>query len=103
VKKAAVASGRDPDDIVYSQWIPLVKIFGDPLEYKKKVADRFGATLDEVNECTWIMADEPKVVIENIKRRYEDYGISHYIIDGGASSSLDGLRHLYEKVIKPLS
>jgi probable F420-dependent oxidoreductase len=103
VRKAAVASGRDPDDIVYSQWIPLIGMFGDPLDYKRKAAKRFGATLEEVNECTWIMADEPEVVVESIKRRHEDYGISHYIIDGGASSSLDDLRLLYEEVIKPLS
>ena len=103
VRKAAVASGRDPDEIVYSQWIATRRMFGDPLEEKRKLADRFGATLDEVDECAWIMADEPEVVVEKIKRRYEDYGISHYIIDGGDSPSLEGLRHLYEKVIKPLS
>jgi probable F420-dependent oxidoreductase len=103
VKKAAVAFGRDPDDIVYSQWVPLVRMYGDQLELKKEVAKRYGATLDEVNDCAWVMADEPGVVVENIKRSNEDYGISHYIIDGGTFSSLDGLRNLYEKVIKPLS
>jgi hypothetical protein len=76
---------------------------GDPLEEKKKLASRFGASLDEVNDCTWIMADEPKTVIENIKARYDDYGISHYIIDGGDSPSLEDLKILYETIIKPLS
>jgi probable F420-dependent oxidoreductase len=103
VRKAAVASGRDPDDIVYSQWIAVRRMFGDPLEEKKKTANRFGATLDEVNDCTWIMADAPEVVVEKIKRRYEDYGISQYIIDGGDSPSLEDLRYFYEKIIKPLS
>jgi alkanesulfonate monooxygenase SsuD/methylene tetrahydromethanopterin reductase-like flavin-dependent oxidoreductase (luciferase family) len=76
---------------------------GDPLEEKRKLADRFGASLDEVDDCAWIMADEPVVVVEKIKRRFEDYGISHYIIDAGDSPSLEDLRRLYEKVIKPLS
>lgn len=103
VRKAAVASGRDPDEIVYGQWIPTRRMNGDPLEEKKKLASRFGATLDEVNDCTWIMADEPKTVIENIKARYDDYCISHYIIDGGDSPSLEDLKILYETIIKPLS
>ena len=38
--------------------------------------------MDEINDCTWIMTDETSDVVESCKRKYEDFGITHYIIDG---------------------
>jgi probable F420-dependent oxidoreductase len=103
VKQAAVKAGRDPDELVLSQWIASRRMFGDLDEEKRKLAEAYGSTLDEINNCTWIMAGEPKDVVENFRRRYEDYGISHYILDGGDSPNIEDLKRLSETVVKPLS
>jgi hypothetical protein len=73
------------------------------IEQKKKLAERYGTSLEEINNCTWIMADEPANVVESCKRKYEDFGITHYIIDGGDWPTMKDLEYFSETVVKPLS
>jgi probable F420-dependent oxidoreductase len=103
ISKSAESHGRDPGEIVYSQWIGTRRMFGDPVQDKRDLAKRFGTSVEEISDCTWMMVGEPGEVVESFRKRYDEYGISHYIVDAGDSPSLADLRYLYEKVIKPLS
>jgi len=103
VRDSAVKAGRDPDELVYSQWIATRRMIGDPDEEKKKLVERFGVTLDEINDCTWIMAGEPSELVEKFKRLYDEFGISHFIIDGGDAPNIEELEFISKNIIKPLS
>ena len=43
------------------------------------------------------------VVVEDFKRRYEEYGITHYVLDYWDSADIEDLEYISEKIIKPLS
>jgi probable F420-dependent oxidoreductase len=103
VRESAKESGRDPDEIVYSQWIATRRIHGDPLEEKKKLAKRFNVSVDEISGCTWIMVGEMKDIVEDLRQRYEEFGISHFIIDASDSPNVEDLEYLSENLVKPLS
>jgi probable F420-dependent oxidoreductase len=103
VKRAAVKAGRDIGDIVFSQWIATRRIHGDPVAERRGLAERFGASVKEIEDCTWVMVGEPKEVVEGLRQRYEDFGISHYIIDSGDSPDIEDLEFISENIVKPLA
>jgi len=103
VKESAKAYGRDPDEIVYSQWIATRRIHGDPDEEKRKLAKRFNVSVEEISNCTWIMVGEMKDIVEDLRQRYEELGISYFIIDASDSPNVEDLRYLSENLVKPLS
>jgi hypothetical protein len=49
------------------------------------------------------MAGEAQDVVEGFKRRYEEYGITHYVIYYWDSPRIEDLEYISEKIIKPLS
>ena len=103
VRDAATAAGRDADELVYGQYLTTWRMQGDPDEGKRKLAEGFGASVDEISDCTWIMAGEAQDVVGGFKRRYEEYGITHYVIDYWDSPGIADLEYISEKIIKPLS
>ena len=103
VRDAAVAAGRDADEHVYGQYVAARRMLGDPDEEKKKLAEGYGASVGEISDCTWIMAGETQDIVDGFKRRYEEYGITHYVLDYWDSPDIKDLEYISEKIIKPLS
>ena len=67
VSDAATAAGRDADELVYGQYLTTWRMQGDPDEEKQKLAESFGASVDENSDCTWIMAGEAQDVVDGFK------------------------------------